>query len=168
MNININRLSTKYDVKKLEDDDVKDIFMLCCENRLYYEYCPPMVTEESIQKDMTVLPPNVERDDKLYIGFYADRELIAVMDLICGYPQQDIVYIGFFMTNTAVQKRGIGTEIISELCGYMKLMGYASVRLAWIKGNPQAEHFWRKNMFAALEETVSTVSDSVILAERIL
>ena len=166
--MDIRGLSSKYIVKKLEDSDIQDIFELCRENKLYYEYCPPAATEKSIKKDMDALPPNIKVDDKLYIGFYADGKLIAVMDLICGYPEKKIVYIGFFMTNVKIQKRGIGSEIISELCGYLKQEGFVSVRLAWVKGNPQAEHFWSKNMFAILGETTSNVSDSVILAERCL
>ena len=161
-------LSSKYVVKELGDSDIQDIFNLCCENKLYYEYCPPMVTEESIKKDMTALPPNTKIDDKFYIGFYKKGKLIAIMDLIYGYPEEKIAFIGFFMTNVTIQKRGIGSEIISELCDYLKQKGFISIRLAWVKGNPQAEHFWLKNMFVVLKETTSNVSDSVILAERCL
>ena len=164
--MDIRGLSDKYIVKKLEDSDIQDIFELCRENKLYYEYCPPAVTEESIKRDMDALPPGIAINDKFYIGFYTDGKLIAVMDLIYGYPEKKIAYIGFFMTNVKIQKRGIGSEIISELCCYLKQEGFVSVRLAWVKGNPQAEHFWLKNLFAILGETTGNVSDSVILAER--
>ena len=166
--MDINRLSSKYVVKRLGNSDIQDIFNLCCENKLYYEYCPPMVTEESIKKDMISFPPNTKSSDKFYIGFYIEGKLIAVMDLIDGYPEQKIAYIGFFMTNVTIQKRGVGSEIISELCNYLRQKGFISIRLAWVKGNPQAEHFWLKNMFVILKETTSNVSDSVILAERCL
>ncbi len=166
--MDIKELSNKYVVKKLGNSDIQDIFNLCCENKLYYEYCPPMVTEESIKEDMLALPPNVKADDKSYIGFYAGGKLIAVMDLIYGYPEEKIAYIGFFMTDTEIQKKGIGSEIISELCDYLKLKGFTSIRLAWVKGNPQAEYFWLKNMFVILKETTSNVAASVILAERCL
>ena len=32
------------------------------------------------------IPPNVNMDDKFYIGFYTDGTLLAVMDLIRIYP----------------------------------------------------------------------------------
>lgn len=164
--MDIKGLSDKYTVKKLGNSDIQDIFNLCRENKLYYEYCPPMVTEESIKKDMIALPPNIQISDKFYIGFYEEENLIAIMDLINGYPEQKIAYIGFFMTSVTRQKRGIGTEIISELCDYLKQKGFISVRLAWVKGNPQAEHFWLKNMFVILKETTGNVFGPVILAER--
>ena len=166
--MDIKGLSSKYVVKELGDGDIQDIFSLCRENKLYYEYCPPMVTEESIKKDMTTPPPNTKFSDMYYLRFYNEGKLIAVMDLIDGYPEQKIAYIGFFMTNVTIQKRGVGSEIISELCDYLKQKGFVSIRLAWVKGNPQAEHFWLKNMFVILKETTSNVSDTVILAERCL
>ena len=90
------------------------------------------------------------------------------MDLIDGYPENDIAYIGFFMTDILRQNEGVGTAIIEELCGYLAEQGYRSVRLAWVKGNPQSEHFWMKNGFIRLRETTSNAADEVILAERIL
>ena len=33
-------------------------------------------------------------------------------------------------------------------------MGFRTIRLAWVKGNPQAEHFWIKNGFESLKENV--------------
>lgn len=94
--------------------------------------------------------------------------MVAVLDLIDGYPQQDIAYIGFFMVDVAFQHSGIGSEIISTVSEYLCSNGYSSIRLAWIKGNPQAEHFWRKNGFVPIKETSASVADVVILAERIL
>ena len=72
------------------------------------------------------------------------------------------------MTDVSVQKKGIGSEIITELSGYLKSVGFQSIRLAWVKGNPQAEHFWIKNGFKFLMETSSTAAECVILVERSL
>jgi len=41
-----------------------------------------------------------------------------------------------------------------------------SIRLAWVKGNPQSEHFWMKNGFLPIKETSSTAAEKVILAEK--
>lgn len=166
--MDIKKLSKRYVVKRLGSCDIPDIYHLCCENRLYYEYCPPMVTADRIKQDMLAIPPGISMDDKFYLGYYADGAFIAVMDLICGYPEPKTAYVGFFMTDAAVQKRGIGSEIISELCACLKQEGFSAIRLAWVKGNPQAEHFWLKNRFVVLKETTSNAADCVILAERLL
>lgn len=152
----------------LTSKNIDEVYDLLSKNVLYYEYCPPFVTRHTIQEDMRILPPGKVIEDKYYIGFYQNGKLIAVMDLIDGYPEKQIIYIGFFMTDVSVQGRGIGTEIMDNLCQYLSALGYESVRLAWVKGNPQSEHFWLKNGFTPLMETTSNVADEVILAERTL
>lgn len=160
--------SRKYKVHALSDKDVDEIYDLLSKNVLYYEYCPPFVTRQAIWEDMRILPQGKAIEDKYYIGFYQDERLIAVMDLIDGYPEKRIVYIGFFMTDISIQGRGIGTEIIDYLCRYLSGLGYESVRLAWGKGNPQSEHFWLKSGFTPLRESTSNAADEVILAEKLL
>lgn len=158
--------SNHYTVRKLQTEDIDAVFELCRKNVLYYAYCPPPVTRESVSEDMTALPPNTSIEDKYYVGYFREEKLIAVLDLIDRYPETGIVFIGFFMTDTAVQKSGIGTSIISELIGYLKSCGVHAIRLAWVKGNPQAEHFWLKNGFVPVKETTSTAAATVILAEK--
>ena len=164
----IQMLSRDYEIRKLTEDDIEAVYNLCMGNPLYYEYCPPLITREQIKEDMQALPRGVAPESKYYIGFFKGSLLIAVMDLIDGYPQKEIAFIGLFMMNRSVQGKGIGTSIIDRACDTFAKSGYHSVRLAWVKGNPQSEHFWLKNQFKILKETKSTVAQEVILAERAL
>lgn len=160
--------SDRYAVRTLTNEDIEEIYALLSENVLFYEYCPPFVTRQGILDDMRALPPDKTIEDKYYVGFYKNEKLIAVMDLIDDYPEKGIAYIGFFMTDVSMQNKGLGTEIISDLCKYLAGEAYQSVRLAWVKGNPQAKHFWLKNKFTPIMETKSNVADKVILAEKLL
>lgn len=160
--------SDKYTVRTLTGENIDEIYRLFSENVLYYEYCPPFVTRQSIQNDMKALPPEKTLEDKYYVGLYQEDRLIAVMDLIDDYPEKGIAFIGFFMTDLSIQNRGVGSEIIDYLCRYLAGLEYRCVRLAWVKGNPQAEHFWLKNDFIPIMETKSNAADKVILAERLL
>ncbi len=155
-----------YEVRNLRETDVEDIYKLCLGNELYYKYCPPPVTEESILADMNALPPNKSKEDKHYIGFYDKDKLIAVIDLIDGFPDDKTAFIGFFMTDTSVQNNGVGSRIITELCEDLYSRDFSFVRLGWVKGNPQAEHFWKKNGFAETGETSETEEYKVVLAQR--
>ena len=166
--MNVSLMSNEYQVRQLLEEDVPAIYQLCSANHLYYEYCPPFVTEKGIKEDMVALPPHTTMQDKYFIGFYDANKLIAVLDLISGYPKPSIAFIGFFMTDTSVQGKGIGSKIIAYLCDYLKAQNYQTVQLAWVKGNPQAEHFWLKNGFVKFKEKSSTAADCVILAERVL
>ena len=146
--LDVPRFSEAYTVRRLGEADVEDVYALCSGNPLYYQHCPPFVTRESIREDMRALPPGKELSDKYFVGYYDRGGLTAVLDLIAGYPDGQTAFIGFFMMNAAAQGRGTGSRIVQDLCGYLRAAGFSRVRLAWVKGNPQAEHFWRKNGFA--------------------
>ena len=115
---------------------------------MYYEFCPPFVTRESVLDDMTALPPGKTFEDKFYVGFFRENRLAAVMDVVFNYPDSHTAYIGFFMMSRAEQGKGTGTEIVNESFHFIRNQGYRFVRLAYAKGNPQSEAFWKKNGFA--------------------
>lgn len=120
------------------------------------------MTRKSIESDMVALPDNVDFKDKYYVGYFKNEKLIAVLDLIDGYPKKDIVFIGFFMMDINVQKNEIGSAIVNELIKYLTTLKYKEVRLGWINGNLQAEHFWLKNGFCSIKE------GRVVLANQLL
>ena len=166
--MDISFFSNEYTVRRMEKTDVADIYLLCSKNGLYYQYCPPFVTKQSILDDMKALPPNKEMCDKYYVGYYKGKELIAVMDLIMAYPDEKTAFIGFFMTAASIQNTGIGSNIVDDLCRYLADIGLLSVRLGWVKGNPQAEHFWHKNSFKETGITYDTDNYTVVVAQRVL
>ena len=167
LGLNIEILSKSYFVRRLNQRDVDSIYALCRENTIFYQYHPPFVTKESILKDMTALPPEKSMEDKYYLGFFAQDELVAVMDLILNYPKPDIAFIGFFMMNDRYQGRGIGSQIVDEVTAHLKACGFNEMRLGIDKGNPQSTHFWRKNGFQVIRE-VPQGDGVILLAERSL
>ena len=105
----VTHLSKTYNVRRLQEDDIEQICTLCSGNPQYYRYHPPAVTADSIREDMRALPPGREPQDKYYVGYFAgDGTLLAVMDLILGYPQEWTAFIGFFMVSAARQGTGLG------------------------------------------------------------
>ena len=97
--------SQKYAVRPLTAGDVDKILALCAENEQFYRYHPPLATRESVLEDMTALPPGKCAADKHYLGFFDRETLVAVLDLIERYPQDDTAYIGFFMTKKERQSK---------------------------------------------------------------
>ena len=162
----INGLSGKYEVRRLSEADITEVLALCEKNTLYYQYCPPFVSEQSIHDDINALPPGKNMTDKYYVGYYEGERLIAVMDLIMAFPDKTTAFIGFFMTDVDVQSKGLGTSLMSELCCAMSQIGMKEVRLGWVKGNPQAEHFWKKNGFKETGATNETEEYTVIVAHK--
>ena len=102
--INVLEFSKEYEVRKMGDSDAENILNLCCGNGQFYRYCEAKPTIEQVLNDLHITPPNISMSDKYYVGFYEDKALVAVMDLIDGYPNADIAYIGFFMMNQISRK----------------------------------------------------------------
>ena len=48
--MDISLFSHDYTVRRLGKADVADIYFLCSKNSLYYQYCPPFVTEQGTTK----------------------------------------------------------------------------------------------------------------------
>lgn len=165
--IDIEKLSTKYNVRVLDESDEDAILALCRENTQFYEYCQAEPTREQILSDMHITPPGVDPSCKYYLGFYQEDILTAVMDLIDGYPDPGTCYIGFFMMNKSFQGKGTGTAVIQEAASYLKSIGKTAVRLGIDKNNPPAVHFWKKNGFAMIKE-VDMGGWTALVAEKTL
>ena len=162
----INHISNKYKVRKLINGDIDIIYNLMKENPLFYEFCPPFVTKESIMEDLIALPPNVPIENKYYIGFFKEEKLVAIMDLIYKFPNSNTAFIGLFMMDKNEQGKGIGSNIISDCAKFLKDEGFSRIRLAYAKGNPQSSSFWRKNHFVETGETSESTNYTAILMER--
>ena len=165
--VEIQLLSNTYKVTVLNQTDIPSILNLCSGNPQYYQYCPPAVTEDSIKKDLSALPDGKTLEDKYYLGFWMDNELVAVLDLILKYPNEKTAFIGFFMMNASMQGKGIGSCLIEEACAYLKEQ-FSFVRLGYVKGNKQSQNFWTKNLFCPTGVIAHTDSYDIVIMERTL
>ena len=150
--LEISKLSSKYNIYRLDESNLDEIFNLCLGNTLYYKYCEASPSKDQIIKDLNITPEGIELKDKYYIGFYKEDKLIAVMDLIDGYPKKEYCFIGFFMMNNDYQGKEIGSFIINEVSEYLKSINKEYIQLGIDKDNPQSKHFWSKNGFKTIKE----------------
>lgn len=164
-NIQIEKLSGAYTIRRLTDADVPMLYAWMLRNDQYFRYCGGSTTPERVRQDLTLCPPGTTPAQKHYVGFFDADTLVAVMDLIDGYPDADTAFIGFFMMNKDLQGQGTGTAIVREVLAALRALGYTAVRLGIDKENPQSNHFWRKNGFAVLREAAQE-RGIVLLAER--
>lgn len=164
-NIQIEKLSDAYTIRRLTDADVPMLYAWMLRNDQYFRYCGGSTTPERVRQDLTLCPPGTAPAQKHYVGFFDADTLVAVMDLIDGYPDADTAFIGFFMMNKDLQGQGTGTMIVRDVLAALHALGYTAVRLGIDKENPQSNHFWRKNGFAVLREAAQE-RGIVLLAER--
>ena len=143
--MDIEKLSTAHTVRRLTPEDVDAVLALAAGNELFYRYHPPLPTRESILADMVALPPGKTLEDKLFLGFFREGALTAVMDLILGYPETDAAWMGWFILSPACQGRGAGSGILRDVEAARRAAGFRTLRLAVDRGNPQSWAFWTKN-----------------------
>lgn len=122
-------------------------------------------SKDLIIHDLHITPPGIDMSDKYYIGFFDGERHIAVMDIIDGYPEGDMAFIGFFMVDAAYQGRQIGSGIIQDTCAYLKQIGKTVISLSIDKGNPQSTHFWKKNGFIVIKE-VEQNGGTLLVADK--
>lgn len=163
--MDMKKLSSRYEVRSIKMADVPAVLRLCEGNPQYYQYCPPEVTAESIRADMCALPKGKTAEDKYYLGFWDNTELVAVLDLIVRYPDTETAFIGFFMMNAKWQGKGVGSEIVREICDGLKTT-FCHIRLGYVKGNPQSEHFWLKNQFEPTGVVTQTPEYDIVILKR--
>ena len=145
--MDLQQLSASYAVRRLAEADIPAVLALQSANPQFYRYHPPLPSEASIREDLSALPPEKTAADKYYAGFFSGEQLIAVLDLILGYPDAQTAFLGFFMTAAAVQKKGVGSAIVANIRTCCKRLGFTRLRLAIDEGNPQSEAFWTKTGF---------------------
>ena len=163
----ISRLSEKYSTRILTPSDIELILDLVQKNMQFYKYTEAKPIRKQILRDMSATPPRTDPSDKYYLGFFDGDVLVAIMDLVEGYPTKDIAYIGFFMMNASYQGKGEGSDIVNGVLSYISSTGAKAVHLAIDKGNPQSTHFWQKNGFKILGE-VEVHGWYKLVAEKVL
>lgn len=163
----LSTLSRRYAVRALTDADAAAMAALAASNPQFYRYYSGKPTPEAMRADLRLLPPDTDPAQKHYVGFYEEGALVALLDLIDGYPDADTAYLGFFMLDGGRQGRGIGTALYREIEDCLRAAGKQRIRLAINKGNPQSTRFWAKQGFAVLKEVVRD-DGAFLVAEKTL
>jgi ATP-binding cassette subfamily B protein len=145
---NVEILSSEYDVRRITEDDISAVYNLCRANRRYYHYLGERPTRKNLTEIITKLPDGTGKEDKHFVGFWdADGKLVALLDLITGYKEPDDAFIGWFIVDAELQGKGIGSSIFADIRAAMQGQGYDCLRLGCIKGNVEAEAFWKSQGF---------------------
>ncbi len=158
-------LSSRFTVTSIKEDALQQVLDLYESNPLFFKYCPPRPSLETVKEDISRLPDGKSSEDKLYIGFLDENRLVAVMDFVRAYPDEETVFIGFFMLNKAYQGKGLGSQIFQEASAYFA-KDFKKMRLAYVKGNPQAQHFWKKQGFTPTGTEIEQELYTVIIMEK--
>ena len=116
---------------------------------------------------ITDLPKGAGPDNKHFMGFYdKHKELVAILDLITGYPENGDAFIGWFMVDAEQQGQGIGSQIIADVRAAMKSQGYDHLSVACLRDNTEAIAFWKGQGFHASGKEIEQDNRLADIMER--
>lgn len=147
MALDITKLSQKYQVKRLGEEDFPAMLAMYAGNPQYFSAMNQLVPDGDLQEDLDAVPAGKGLEDKYFVGFYDGDALIAILELLTSYPEDNTAYIGLFMMAQSCQGQGEGSRIVGDVFACLKEAGFSWVELGYSYGNQQSEHFWFKNGF---------------------
>lgn len=154
--IDIKAFSSKYEVRRIKEENISEVYKLCKSNKRYYRYLGRVPTKESLTEVISEVPDGYSETSKYFIGFYDDESLVAIADLILGYPENDDAFIGWFLVDGVLQGQGIGSQIFADIRANLKSLGYDYISLGCVKENETAVKFWESQGFMPTgDESVS-------------
>lgn len=147
MTLDITKLSPRYEVRQLGEEDFPAILALYQSNPQYFAPMGQEPPQGGLEEDLAALPPGKTMEDKYFLGFFREGALAALLELVTGYPDEGTGYIGLFMVDARHQGQGEGSRLIGEILAHLKDAGLGYAELCYSYGNQQSEHFWMKNGF---------------------
>ncbi len=137
-----------FTLRELTVADVPEMLRIASSNPQFYQHMHTEPTAENLARDLTALPPRRTLADKHFFGWFDGKRLIAMMDLIARYPQEDMAFIGWFILDADCQRQGLGRRLVNAVIRMLAAQGVAEIRLGRVQDNPQSEGFWRAMGFA--------------------
>lgn len=163
--IDIKAFSSEYDVRRITEEDITGVYNLCRENRHFYRYLGRVATKESLTEVISNV--SAESDSgKYFVGFYDNGALIAIADIIVGYPEGDSAFIGWYVVDGNMQRKGIGSQIFADIRANLKSIGTNRISLGCVKENETAVNFWKGLGFTALDDEKQVGRHTVVTYER--
>jgi len=148
--LDIQSLGTSYDVRRIAEVDISDVVGLARTNGRYYRSLGIRPSRSRLTEIVSDIAAGVEGAESYFVGFYNEGDdLIAVLDLVCGYPESDDAFIGWFMVDADLQGQGVGSSIFADVRASMKAQGYDHLELKCPKASESARVFWEDQGFAA-------------------
>ena len=121
-------------------------------------------TIESSINDINSVSPNFDISQKTYISLWQDGSVVAVLDLLKGYPAQEDIWIGLLLIHGDLHGKKIGSRIITAVLNAAKIVGYRAAQLGVIENNVKALAFWQKQGF----EKIRTKENIVVMKNLLL
>ena len=146
-------LSSAFETRAINSENIPEVFALARSNRVYLRYLGERPTKANLTALIARLPEGAQPSSKHFVGFYdEDGYLVAVMDLVCGWPDERTAFIGWFMVAADMQRQGVGSQLFADVRAALEGQEYQSVRLQLPERDDEGIAFWQAQGFALTGE----------------
>lgn len=156
--INIETFSSDFETKRIKEADIADVYNLYRSNVKYYRSNNERPSKKALTKVISEIPEGADISQKYFLGFYDKDDIVAILDLITGYPNKDDAFIGWFMVKEELHRKGVGSQIIADVRASLQAQGIKHISLECGKENKDAISFWKDQGFVITQTQDNTVS----------
>lgn len=152
--ISASALSQEYYSRILDTKDAAKILKLMKSNPQFFDDVKSEPSLRLIQADLVRTPSFAGLNQKFYVGFFKNEELIAIADILLDYPEKQTVWIELIMVDGYEQNNGVGSSILKDIEAELARAGFAHIELGVRLRNYQGQQFVKKNGYS--EKTKNT------------
>ena len=154
-----------FKIRLLTMADQADLLALEQTNPDYHQqFSPNELSLAEIQDDLTAHPGEIEAAQKQVFGFYLANHLVAVLDILNQYPEQDFLFIGLLMVGNPYQRRSVGSVIATGLMKAALKSNIHCLQLTRVSSDTVVEAFWKKLGFDDGDQLFLPLADNGRLA----
>jgi ribosomal protein S18 acetylase RimI-like enzyme len=133
--------------------DLPRLSLLCRSCADFYELIEGQSpSDETAAEILGPLDSKYTRGTKHVWGVEKEGRLIAVAELLEGYPASHGWYIGLLLVIPAHRRQGVGAQLCAALLRWMGQRGASIVRLVVQQQNAGARAFWERQGFTLERE----------------
>lgn len=140
---------------RLTSVDLDRVAALCRDCSAFFELIEGQpASDETAAELLGPLEERFAQGTKHVWGFESAGKLIAVAELLAGYPASRDWYIGLLVIAPGERRKGVGTRLCASILAWMKEHGAETVRLVVHQQNPGARAFWERQGFTVEREVM--------------
>jgi len=130
------------DLQLCDAERVQQLLDSCSD---YYELHEGCVTPpDAGAYELSAVPPTRSASDLLVVGLEdLSGRVTALIQILRGYPADDIWWIGLLVVSPELRGEGLGRELLTHVCDAAVAALVPELQLAVSVNNSRAEKFWR-------------------------
>ncbi len=124
---------------------VADLFRRAADYVLLESGQPP--NSSQTEDFFTGTPPGIDPATKLHFGWFEQDHLVAMSEVVFGFPNLDDAYIGLLLIDPAHRGERLGQKMLDHVFAAAKTRHAPRILIAVLEENTKGHRFWSKMGF---------------------